>query len=406
METSPEPVGRRAVGRMLRTRADLVVVCVLFAALLASGIASFLRHAGESGTGTPYSTYAATPDGMLALYLWLGRRGYRVRRIQDAPFVLPSTLGALFVVAPAVAYSHDEARALVAWIAAGGTAIIALDSPDQSLLAALGARLSPVSRRVVAVAAQPLLWRPPLTRLATPPAVGVRFDAPDGVAYLRAGTAPGAAAVLARRALGRGTVFLLGVPAALSNGEIRRGENRRLALNMLADLPKEAPVGFDEFHQGIQVSGARGVGDLLVTTAPGRALLYGGLLVLIYLVWSGRRLGQPLVARQPPARSIAEYIVSVGALYRRSGVRSDALATLTRAFVDEIRETRHLDARAVPPGDLAALTLALQDRGLLDAGGATELQALLTPGPDAPLSERELLRRVRALDAARARIEA
>jgi hypothetical protein len=390
---------------LLAGNRDVVLVGVLFTALVASGVVSYLNHPTESGLGVSYSTYSADRDGTLALYLWLARLGYRVRRVQSVPYALPADLDAVFVVVPSLTYTADEAAHLLAWVRGGGTAILALDrsAGQAALLRAFGARLDVPPAIAGATPppapAQPVLDAPPVRRLAPLPLARVAFAAPASVTYLIAGASR--APVLVGRRLGRGRVFLLGAPALLSNTYIRQADDRLVPLNLLSSLRRDAAIGFDEFHHGVQVQQAQSAADLLFSTAPGRALLYAGAIVLIYLALSGRRLGPPVVARRPPARSISEYIVSLGALYRRSGARADALAIVTRAFLLGLAETYHLPPVANASQAPSDVVRALRERGVLDGPRAVHMQALLEP-PRGALSEAELLRRVCALDSLRA----
>jgi hypothetical protein len=398
------------VRRFAGTHRDLIVSSVvLFAALIASGIVSYLNQPGENGFGPRYSTYSADGDGTLALYRWLASLGYRVRRVESVPFSPAGDLDALFVVAPTVSYAADEAGRLVAWVRDGATAVVALEwgADQDALLRALGARLEALPAEGSGAAstarlapAQPLLLAPPVGALAPLPVAGVRLDEADSVTYLTAG--PRREPVLVGRRLGRGLLFVLGAPAVLSNAYIQRADDRRLPLNLLAGLRAGATVGFDEFHHGVQVQTAQDAGDLLFSTPLGRALLYGGVILLGFLLLSGRRLGRPVVERVPPARSIAEYIVSLGALFRRSGARADALAIIVRDFTHEVAGAYHVREVVDGVGGARSLVDALSDRGLLGAADADELLKLLEPVPDRALDEGVLVRRVRALDAVRA----
>ncbi len=379
---------------------DLIVVIVLFGALITSGIVSFLNKSSDTGAGVAYSTLSADPDGTLAIYDWLQAMGYPVQRLETVPYSVPAHWGALFVIAPSVSYTSGEAKSLAAWVRAGGTAIVALDYGDTALLhafSALDISVPDAPDPSTLTVAQPLLDRPPIRRLSAPVAMGVTcINTTSCITYLESGRTP----VLQGERIGRGHLFLFGAPRTFTNGSIRVADNRLLALNLLAELPAGATIGFDEFHHGVQTQQVQSATELLYTTPAGRALLYGAIIVFIYLLLSSRRLGKPIQENQPAARSIAEYIVSLAALYRRSGDRRDALTVVTRAFWQDIEETYHLD-HVDSDARGATLVELCRARGIATDRQEAELLALLSIPTGEAIDEAELLRRVRALDALR-----
>jgi len=381
-------------------RRDLLIVLGLFALLIASGAASYLSRPGESGQGSPYSTYSAGPAGALALYRWLDALGYRVRRVTSVPFAVPGDARLLIVLGPSDGYSAPEAEAVTAWVRQGGAAVLGLDAADPALLRAVGGEVRPLPLPAGGDPrqAQPLLQRPPPRRLLVSHAVGVAFADPRAVSYLTVRAGSQRATVLRERPLGAGSVYLLGAPQLLSNAGITQADNRLLALNLLADVGPGAVVAFDEYHHGVRVRDAQEVADLLFTTPLGRSLLYAGIVALVYLWLGGRRLGRPVMPPTPAARSVAEYIVSLGGLFRRGGARGDALDILRRAFHRDVAAALGLDPPTGEHADGAALTRALEERSLLSVAGILELRALLVPVDNTTLSEAELVRRARALD--------
>jgi hypothetical protein len=55
-------------------------------------------------------------------------------------------------------------------------------------------------------------------------------------------------------------------------------------------------------------------------------LLYALALIFAYVVLTGRRLGRPLRTIPERGRSLAEYVISMAAIFRRAGLRSRVLA--------------------------------------------------------------------------------
>jgi hypothetical protein len=187
---------------------------------------------------------------------------------------------------------------------------------------------------------QPLLAHPPLRGLNVSVSAGVYGAGPGVVPVLGNGgmRAPDAGPhahvagpdarnpVLVYAQVDRGRVYAGSTPAAVANGLIAAGDNRRLALNLLAGLPRGARVGFDDFHLVTAASEPMTLGAALTTAGWGRALLYALALTFVYVVLTGRRLGRPLRAVPERGRSLAEYVISMAAIFRRAGLRSRVLA--------------------------------------------------------------------------------
>jgi hypothetical protein len=87
-------------GRWGWISADLVVVVVLLAALVAFSAYTTARQAEEEGA-PDHSTHSTASRGAAALYLWLEDLGYRVERIENGPFRVADEVQLLFVLAPA-----------------------------------------------------------------------------------------------------------------------------------------------------------------------------------------------------------------------------------------------------------------------------------------------------------------
>ena len=173
-----------------------------------------------------------------------------------------------------------------------------------------------------------------------------------------------------------------------TNGLIAAGDNRRLVPNMLAGLPAGARVGFDDYHLGTAAPEPTTLGAVLTTAGWGRALLYALALTFAFVVLTGRRLGRPLRAVPERGRSLAEYVISMAAIFRRAGLRSRVLALwqadLRRDLAGPGGVRGHTDADLVaeaarragltPEEQDEALTL-LRAREALGEGALVELCA-------------------------------
>jgi hypothetical protein len=127
---------------------------------------------------------------------------------------------------------------------------------------------------------------------------------------------------LSSRAIGDGEIIWLASMYPATNDGIAEADNARL-VTLLAGMAE--PVYFDEYHHGY-VKGA----GLWRRLGPGgrAAALLGIAALFIALVAYARRTGPAIDVEDPrPARTGA-YIAQLGSLYRRAGVRGEALGSL------------------------------------------------------------------------------
>ncbi len=392
-------------------RNEVLIIAIGLVVLVGVGI---VQATPRGAPPMPYGSASAAPDGTLALYRWLGDLGYHPVRLTTGP-LQPASLRALFVLEPQAPYSDAEAAAIRRWAREGGTLVLLEDGSDTTLPAAFGLGIDtlpdPTTVGVFArgmtqgrpIPIQPLLNHPPLHELSTAPTAYIHGDSPGRITVLansvsRAATKGHPAVVepdpahpiLLYERLGRGQVFAGTVPDALTNGSIAQGDNRRLALNVLAGLPPGAAVGFDEYHLVVSSAatasaGPATLGDALTGTDWGRALLYALALAAAYIVLTGRRLGRPLRAVPERGRSLTEYVVSMASIFRRADLRSPVLGLWQNDLRQSLagREGRRgrTDAQLVAEaGQRAGFTSQEQD----------DVLALLQP-PRRDLSENALV---------------
>jgi len=369
-------------------RRDLLILIGLFAlliAFIALGPAQSDQAPGQRGT-----THASGADGALALFRWLADLGYAAERLERSAFAPEGDL--LFLLTPSEGVSAEEADALLAWVDAGGTLVLAADTPGGGpaapLLRKLGMRLAPATDGWVAEATvrQPALGHPPLSRVAADTAAVVAADAPDVALLVGAGDE----AVLVGQQRGAGYVYVSSTLAPFSNAGLRDADHAALVLNLLRRAPPGGRVLFDEIHHGfVDEPSLRG---LLLSGPWGWAIVYCLIVGAAYLAATGRRFGRPVPLREETARrSSAEYLDSMAGLLRRGG---------KRAFIGQhyrIALKRRL-ARPLglnPALDDAAFAAEVAALRPVDPAALRELLARLAR-PD--LSEADLLRLVAEAD--------
>jgi uncharacterized protein DUF4350 len=117
---------------------------------------------------------------------------------------------------------------------------------------------------------------------------------------------------------GAGTLIVVGSLAPFVNQFLPVADNGRFAVSLAAaGFGADGSIGFDEYHHGAHPSPE--LMAVLERTWLGRAMLLAGVLIFLYLWWSGRRFGPPLPADPRPPRSSLEYIRGFAGLLRRSG---------------------------------------------------------------------------------------
>ena len=306
-----------------RLSADLVIVLLLFAALVAFTAYTTARRA-ESSPAPAYSTHSTALSGAAALYLWLDELGYRVDRIEGNAFAIDDDTDLLFVLSPYNSYTGPEMRLLETWAeGAGHTLVLATEGWQlQTPLRDFGVGLIPrVELAEVLTPTVPLLTSPPPGPVAARADRVLRLSRDDYVAHLQHGDDP----VLVSLRWGEGRVFLAATVRPFTNAGLRDPGSARLVYNLLAGLEPGARVQFDEWHHGYATEQA--VDNTLLAwlyRSPwGWALLFAAAVTLGWIVLRGRRFGRPVpLPEQVRRRPQSEYVVSMAGLFRRAGRRS------------------------------------------------------------------------------------
>ncbi len=290
----------------------------------------------------PLSVRSNAPDGGRALMLWLGEMGFQTRELSQLPYAVDREARLLFVLDPRFpAFTQEETDALVAWVQAGGTLVLASDALiPRGLFDALEVDTVYANGEISeAVPAQPLLLDPAVRRVQM--ASDTRLiDASSGLVPLL--YAPDGV-MAAERPLGQGWVVVLSSPLPFTNDALAQADNAALVLNLVRRTPPGSVVLFDEVHHGLGEQPTSDLMSLMLRTSLGRGILLALAFLFLFLALRGQRFGRPRPLPQPIGRSVGEYVSAMAALYRRAG---------QRAFIAEHFD-RHLRRQA-------ARTLGLQ----------------------------------------------
>lgn len=376
--------------RNARTLAFWAVALLLL--LLAGAVAtSSSRPRGEQGL-PQLSADSSEPDGALALYLWTQRLGRDTERLQYRPFELDRDDALLVSLQPLDEYDPKQLAELRPWLEGGGSLLLAADRSADApeLLKSLGARVG-TDAATTAVPAQPLLLQPPVQRVTASSGATVALDSG---APLLAAEGPENRTVLWRDEIGRGRAWVFSMPAALSNGSLPRDGNAEVYLNVLAHA-RPGRVLFDEYHHGRP--DAVSLRALLFRERWGWALLYTGLVALLYTALRGKRLGRPAPVPATRARNSGEYVRSLASLLRSARKRE----YLSRHYVDSLNRALRAAAGLPPGARPQELARAAEENTGVGTGRILETIEILQ---HTGLDEKRMLPIVRQAEQARKRL--
>jgi hypothetical protein len=331
---------------------DLLLVVGLFAVLISFTVYAAQRAAVDN-TAPVGSTHSSIPSGAFALRSWLGELGYNADQLQYTPWELSADTHALFILAPqAEPITAEEAAETVRWVRNGGTLIMIIpDEPLQTvqnaLLEQLGAAIVVPDERAEASPAsvaltQPVLLTPPAARATVDDRALVTLERSEYVPLITTDQGD----VLVGFALENGYVYLGTSLAPFINGSIREPDNPAVVLNLVRRVPVGGQILFDEYHHGF-----RAVPNAMRSALDywwGWATLYAMLVTGLYLVLNGRRFGKAVPLPQDvQRRSSAEYVQSLGTLFRRANKRS----YIAQHYRDRFKRRLARSYGFVPPAD-------------------------------------------------------
>ena len=122
---------------------------------------------------------------------------------------------------------------------------------------------------------------------------------------------------------GSGQMIFSTLSYPLSNRGLKEKENGPFVLSILSLIDDGGTIWFDEWHHGVRASASgppSGLGQWLVRSRPGQAILYSATVLFVWLWLSGTRLGPPITQRQSEQRRApVEHAQALANLSRRAG---------------------------------------------------------------------------------------
>jgi hypothetical protein len=117
---------------------------------------------------------------------------------------------------------------------------------------------------------------------------------------------------------GAGYIYVSSALHPFTNAGLRHPDNAAFVLNLLRRTtnPTDGHILFDEWHHGFHTPPS--LRGLVLGSAWGQGVVYALVVLAIYLVWTGRRFGQPVPLHEDVVqRSSAEYVASMADLFQR-----------------------------------------------------------------------------------------
>jgi hypothetical protein len=290
----------------------------------------------------PGSSLSTAPEGFAVARTWLADHG-GATTLHRPPAGLPAeaVLFRLLPTAPAAvgapgpapraAWSHPLSAPDEAFVRRGGRLVLAIAGPWAGLSTVPGAPPAVVL---------PLL--PGVERLGGGTLRGLEARRPASALLANAVTvvAAGERPAVARLALGRGDVWLLGCPELLNNAHL--GQLDHLAL--LAALADGRPAWFDETVHGL----AAGPEPLALLREWGLGPLLALLLIAVAAWWwrAARVPGPVQAERRPREAEAVEGIEALAALIGRSSTDQELLAAHRARLSARLARRLHLTPEA------------------------------------------------------------
>lgn len=285
---------------------------------------------GRRARSTLPSTHSGDPRGLLAAYRYLEERGATVERIEDDFSAATRDTGVLVLAGLTTrTLLPDEVDAALDVARRGGGLLVfapddgPLEEAQPGLAEALGVSGHrrrgevQVERTPGRDASEVVLARPDPIHAGAPRLLarvrrGVTME--DGHTVASAG----ASAVVVKKELGKGVVYVFSTPSFIENHRIDLGENLTL-LEGLWELANRrgGPIRFDEVHH--RVPTGLDTGSVLGHPSIKGGALQLGIATVVLLLAIARRFGpiRPLVVDR--RRSSLEYVETLAVLYRRAG---------------------------------------------------------------------------------------
>ncbi len=355
---------------------EIFLIILLCAVLVIITFFVLQRSTQSTSSDTPYSTYSGSLNGVKPLYDTLKKLNFRVERVRAEPYTLSPNLSVLFLVQPHDVLKAETRVEMQAFVEQGGILVVATTQNLHGLVSDYGLEIVEAEKPLITslrLAPNPFFEDTPVDHFISFTACGIHPVERELAPLFGVGTEYS----LVTFRVGAGRVFVLSCPYIFTKHGLGFEENATLVYNLLTYLPPKSRIGFDEYHHGFRSQtesrSRSGTGQLvrLFWGVPiGWALVYAGMLILIFLLLRGRRFGQPIEPDRSRRRLSSEYVLAMENLYRK-GRKRDAILEHIR---NEFRRTLAAPWNITPTLDIPTFVDEIAKRKPIDAD---ELRSLL-----------------------------
>jgi len=289
------------------------------------------------------SSISSTPDGALALKLWVQKLHYNVDEQVLPNFLPPKNVSTLFMLEPLFP-TEDELQALDDWVDAGGTLIaIGEQYGMYSLIDHYKFDFLYLSDQNGPPATENPLFDSPaaldLNRAKV--RIALQSGRDDFVVLVAEKGQP----VLVSFEQGKGRVILGTMTESFTNAGLKETGNPELVLNILALAQTKGAIWFDEWHHGVR-SGEQilGPSEFLRRTPVGRSIHFAALIIFLVLFIQGRGFGRPVpLLQETRRRGALEHITGIANLSRRAAHRSAVMLQYHQQIKRKLGQRYRLD---------------------------------------------------------------
>ena len=335
-------------------RTDWLLLGVMLAMAAVAALLAYAATPPEqrgSGELEIASSFFNDKPGVMALYQTWDRLGQDVQRLRR-PYSSQTLAGhsGLVVLRPLREISESEADDLLAWVADGGTLLLAPVGPVPQGWFTFSFHRGETEP-------QPVSREEQLTEDSLTEGVGtlvsrrgLRFnekfpaDSPLAGQNAKVLWKDDAGVVAMRVGYGRGKVILLGDVYPLSNIGLGEADNPVFAANIAAELAGgDGAIAFDEYHHGFEHRDVSAVAIVkMIARERGWAVLQLAGVGLLALVLAAVRFGPAIDVMRTRRRRHAEFIDAAAALLDEAGATGPAYATLVHHYRERLARACHL----------------------------------------------------------------
>jgi hypothetical protein len=149
--------------------------------------------------------------------------------------------------------------------------------------------------------------------------------------------------VLIETAFGEGRFVLCSIPLVLTNFNLLKNDNHRLAAAVLSTLPSR-PLVWDEFYKTGRMEARTPVRYLLSQPPLRWAWFLSLLLVVLFILVHARREQRAIPIVLPPANTTRELAHTIGRMHWHQGDHAALARSMIVSFKDEVRQRTFLRA--------------------------------------------------------------